>query len=102
MDEHPRAISVVMALRMLFSLMISRAVMPCSSMFMIAMPACLASMVLPLEIAGMLPLPGRAIPIASQRQFIELAVYIPEHEPHPGQTFCSYSRRPSSSMMPAL
>ena len=31
-----------------------------------------------------------------------LAVYMPEQEPHPGQTFCSYSCRPASSMMPAF
>ena len=36
-------------------------------------------------VASVLPLPGRARPIASVRQFIELAVNMPEHEPHVGQ-----------------
>ena len=31
----------------------------------------------------MVPLPGSAIPMASDRQFIEFAVYIPEQEPQP-------------------
>lgn len=32
------------------------------------------------------PLPGSAMPMASDRQFIELAVYMPEHEPQPGMS----------------
>ena len=37
----------------------------------------------------MVPLPGRAMPRASHRQFIELAVNMPEHEPQVGQALCS-------------
>ena len=41
--------------------------------------------------ARIVPLPGRAMPSASHRQFIELAVNMPEHEPHVGQPDCSSS-----------
>ena len=37
----------------------------------------------------MVPLPGSAKPIASFRQFIELAVNIPEQQPQVGQACCS-------------
>ena len=33
----------------------------------------------------MVPLPGRAMPMASHRQFMLLAVYMPEQEPQDGQ-----------------
>src|ERR1700744_269890 len=39
------------------------------------------------------PLPGSASPIASVRQFIELAVNIPEHEPQVGQAASSSDSR---------
>ena len=35
--------------------------------------------------ARIVPLPGSAMPSASHRQFIELAVNMPEHEPQVGQ-----------------
>ncbi len=41
--------------------------------------------------ARMVPLPGSAIPIASQRTFIELAVNMPEQEPPEGQALHSIS-----------
>ena len=50
----------------------------------------------------MLPLPGRARPRASHRQFMEFAVNMPEQEPQEGQLDISHLRRPASSMMPAL
>ncbi len=34
---------------------------------------------------------GSAMPIASDRQFIEFAVYMPAHEPQPGQELHSAS-----------
>ena len=52
--------------------------------------------------AGIVPLPGSAMPIASHRQFMLLAVYMPLHEPHEGQHLCSYSSSPLSSMIFAL
>ena len=45
----------------------------------------------------MVPLPGSESPSASVRQFIELAVNIPEHEPQPGQALRS-TRAISSSL----
>ena len=38
----------------------------------------------------------------SVRQFMELAVYIPEQEPQEGQALFSYSSSPASSSLPAL
>ena len=48
-------------------------------------------------VASVEPLPGSARPSASVRQFIELAVNIPEHEPQVGQAERSTSASPSSS-----
>jgi hypothetical protein len=48
----------------------------------------------------MVPLPGRAIPSASQRQFIELAVNMPEHEPHVGQALRSSLANCSAVIFP--
>ena len=42
------------------------------------------------------PLPGSARPIASARQFIELAVNMPEHDPQVGQAFSSMIAMSSS------
>ena len=42
------------------------------------------------------------MPIASDRQFIEFAVYMPAHEPQPGQELHSQSLSWSALMMPAL
>ena len=47
-------------------------------------------------VASRVPLPGRASPRASVRQFIELAVNIPEQEPHPGQALRSMRATSSS------
>ena len=41
--------------------------------------------------ARMVPLPGRAMPMASQSTFIELAVNMPEQEPPEGQALHSIS-----------
>ena len=41
--------------------------------------------------ARTVPLPGRESPIASVRQFIELAVNMPEQDPQVGQAFSSIS-----------
>ena len=53
------------------------------------MPACFARRRRAEYAAGMVPLPGSAMPIASERQFIEFAVYMPEQEPQVGQAFSS-------------
>ena len=49
----------------------------------------------------MVPFPLSPIPSASVKQFIELAVYIPEHEPHVGHTFSSNSLTSSRVILPA-
>ena len=49
-----------------------------------------------LWVARTVPLPGRARPMASVRQFIELAVNMPEQQPQPGQERAS-TRAISSS-----
>ncbi len=48
-----------------------------------------------------MPLPGSAMPMTSARQFIELAVNMPEHEPQVGHALHSMAARPSSSSLPA-
>ena len=40
--------------------------------------------------------------MASVRQFMELAVYMPEHEPQVGQALHSHSWRRFSSILPAV
>ena len=50
----------------------------------------------------MVPLPGRANPMASHRQFMELAVYMPEQLPQLGQQFSVQSSSWASVMCPAL
>ena len=47
-------------------------------------------------VASVDPLPGSDSPSASVRQFIELAVNMPEQDPHVGQAERSTSSRPSS------
>ena len=52
-------------------------------------PLSLAKRMRSLYTAGMVPLPGSAMPMTSARQFMELAVNMPEHEPHVGQALHS-------------
>ena len=66
------------------------------------MPACFASWILSEYTAGIVPLPRSAMPSTSVRQFIEFAVYIPEHEPQLGHTLCSYSSSSASVIFPEL
>ena len=64
----------------------------------IFMPLFFASCILWLCTAGTVPFPGSASPIASDRQFMLLAVYMPEHEPHPGHELFSNSASSASSI----
>ena len=50
-------------------------------------------------VASMEPLPGRLSPSASVRQFIELAVNMPEQDPQVGQAERSYSATTSSGTL---
>ena len=63
-------------------------------------PACFASAVLADITAGILPFPGKASPMASVKQFMEFAVYIPEQEPQLGQADFSISVNSSKSIFP--
>ncbi len=66
------------------------------------MPACLAELQAGGDTAGIVPLPGSAMPMASHRQFMELAVYMPEQEPQAGQQLLVHSSSSASSILPAL
>ena len=50
----------------------------------------------------MVPLPGRPMPMASHRQFMLLAVYMPEQLPQLGQQFWVHSSSFSWEIIPAL
>ena len=51
-------------------------------------------------VASSVPLVGRAMPSASHRQFMLLAVNMPEHEPQVGQPACSNANRSSALSLP--
>ena len=99
--EQPSAISTVSAFIIESFVIISLAVIPLLTISITAIPACLASLILSEYTAGIVPFPRSPIPRASVRQFIELAVYIPEQEPQVGHTFSSNSRTSSSVIVPA-
>ena len=101
MVEHPKAISTVSALINAFSVIMSLGRIFFSRSSITFIPACLASLILSENTAGIVPFPLSPIPKASVRQFIEFAVYIPEHEPHVGHTFSSMYLSSSSSIVPA-
>ncbi len=64
--------------------------------FIIALPAWLANCFLAPYPMGIVPLPGKAIPKASDRQFIEFAVNKPEQLPAVGHAQFSNSVNSSS------
>ena len=66
------------------------------------MPAVLARRSRAESTARTVPLPGRPIPRASVMQFIELAVYMPEQDPQPGQAQSSSSLRCFERHLPRL
>ncbi len=99
--EQPRAISTVRAFINAFSVMMSRGLMSFSRSSITFIPACFASSIRCEYTAGIVPFPRRAIPKTSVRQFMEFAVYIPEHEPQVGQPFFSYSSSFSAFIVPA-
>ena len=87
--EQPKAMSTVSALWNAASVMTSRGRMFFSTSSIIFMPVCLARRSRADQTAGMVPLPRRAMPMASVRQFMELAVYMPEQDPQVGQALFS-------------
>ena len=100
--EQPSAMSTASALRKAASVKMSRGRMFLCSISITAMPACFASSIRAEYTAGMVPLPLSPMPRASVRQFMELAVYMPEQDPQVGQVLHSYSRSFSPLIFPAL
>ena len=100
--EPPKAMSSAMPFLMECSLMISSAVMFFSTSSITFMPACLAKRMRSEYTAGMVPLPGRAMPKPSERQQMELAVNMPEQLPHVGHAVFSNHLHSSSVMVPAV
>src|SRR5690625_2552436 len=76
--------------------------MPFSIRLYRARPASSQSASFSLDVAGLDELPGKLIPIASIAEDIVLAVYIPPHEPGPGQAAHSIRVNSSSSICPLL
>ena len=87
--EPPKAMSHPMALRTAASFRMSfrHTFSPTSSITF--MPARLASRMRSEYTAGTVPLPGRAMPKASHKQFMEFAVNMPEQLPQVGQAVSS-------------
>src|SRR5699024_3953580 len=101
--EPPMAISSAMAFSKALKLAILRGSTessPCSQwrlvMSTMVRPACLNKASRSVWVASKEPLPGNAKPNASVRQFMELAVNLPEQEPQVGQALRSYSATCSS------
>ena len=101
MVEHPRAISTVRAFKTASFVIMSRGQIFWRYISITAMPACFASLILSEYTAGTVPFPLSPMPRASVKQFMELAVYIPEQEPQVGQVFSSNSLTSSSVIVPA-
>ncbi len=98
----PRAISTASALKKASMVKISRGLMFFESRRMTALPDSLASRIRSASTAGIVPFPGRAMPSASARQFMLLAVNRPAQEPQPGQACASYSPSSASFSRPSL
>ena len=77
-------------------LTISLGLISFSTRSIIISPAFWTNLSLEGSVAKIVPLPGSAKPNTSIRQFIELAVNMPEQEPHVGQPFSSRSLSSSS------
>ena len=82
--EPPIAISSIRALSIDLRLMISSGLMSFLTSSTICLPTALYRSCRFGSTARIVPLPGRAMPIASARQFIELAVNMPEQLPQRG------------------
>ncbi len=97
----PIPISTVIAFSNALSVKISRGQIFFSIIFIKTFAARLAKMKrCPLYAAGIVPLPGRAIPRASLKQFMVLAVKSPAQLPQPGQALLSNSVISASVICP--
>ena len=100
--EPPKAMSSAMPLWMAAGVMRSSAVTPSRRSSITFMPACLARRTRSEYTAGTVPLPGSAMPSASERQQMELAVNMPEQLPQVGQAVFSSQWHSSSVILPAV
>jgi len=98
--EHPSAMSTVSAFLKALSVMMLLGVIFCSKRRMIRMPVSLARRIRADITAGIVPLPGRPMPMASVKQFMELAVNMPAHDPQVGQAASSIRVNSSSVIFP--
>ena len=80
---------------------IARAVIPLLYNSITCIPACFASAKRRPCTAGIVPFPGRPKPKTSVKQFMLLAVNMPEQAPQPGQATCSSSRNWAAFIFPA-
>ena len=101
MVEQPRAISMVRAFMNASLVMMSLGRMSCLYISITCIPACFASLMRSEYTAGMVPLPLSPMPSTSVRQFMLLAVYMPEQEPQVGHALFSNSLTSSSDILPA-
>ncbi len=99
--EPPIAISRAKASSNASAVTISRGLMSFSKRVIICLEALSANSSRSGVVARAVPLKGKAKPKTSIRQFIELAVNIPEQEPQEGQARCSSIVNSSSSIFPA-
>ena len=97
----PSAMSTVSAFSKACAVMMSLGLMSIASSSITFMPAFFAKRMRAAYTAGMVPLPGSAMPSASERQFMLLAVNMPEQEPQPGQASSSSAANSLSSFFPA-
>src|SRR5690606_34254256 len=100
--EPPSAMTTAMAFSNACVVMMSFGVMPSSISRSSAAPAASTSLRLASDSAGLDELPGRLMPMASMAAAMVLAVYMPPHEPGPGQAWHSMAYSSSSSMRPWL
>ena len=99
--EQPSAMSMRRPFSKAFSVMMSSGFKSASSIFIRCSPLSLAKRMRSAMTAGIVPLPLRAMPRASVKQFMLFAVNIPEHEPQPGQALFSSLFKSASSIVPA-
>ena len=82
--EPPSAMTTVMAFSNALRVMMSSGLMPCRIRFTTAAPACRQSFFFAGEMAACAELFGRLMPSASMALAMVFAVYMPPHEPGPG------------------
>ncbi len=98
--EQPKAMSTERAFLKAVSVMIFLGVSCFSIRLTICIPAFLASLIRSDITAGIVPLPGNPMPIASVKQFMEFAVNMPAQEPQVGQAAFSIEASRLSVILP--